>query len=247
MNVTHVIRLGFAFTFFIVTGLTSSWAGGSITKDELKTKILSTDNPLVIYVLQTLDLAGTGSATRIGQNVSPGLGGERIGPYQFQARRAGSKGQYNLEVTMETSRTLFDAQNKRTEDIAKAVRINEWLRSVQVRNVPVKKEGQSSTAKPSHAGLNEQRQAAIKRIQPLITRVNNLSLSPKGLPLAVKLNIKARAFDEIMANRMPNSQEIFDAVAQLNGKKMMFPTGSEDEKLIQKLINEMNALDQLNY
>ncbi len=247
MTLNRILSLTVVLFVFFGPSLDVARAGGSISKGEVEEKILSTDKPLVIYVLRSLDLAPQGSATRIGSRVSPGLGGERVGPFLFEARRAGSKGEYNLQVELKTARIFFDAQNKRTEDIGQAVRVNEWLAAVQVRNLTERKseEEPPAKAKPAESTLAQKQAAAMKKIQPLIAKVNNIALTPKGLPIAVKLNIKAAAFDKINAGQMPSSAEITDAIGQLKGKMVTVKSGSTDEKMIQELISELQALDKL--
>jgi len=220
-------------------------AGGSISSSDLKS-LLSVDDPITVYVRQSLDIAPTGGATRIGQAVNPNLGGQRVGPYTFPARRSGNSGDYNLIVTLKTSvKWLDDSGN--VVDVGKATKFTEKLTGVEV--APMAKAPVEPTpakpAAPAEPTLAEKQAALMKKIVPQIDQVNNISLTPKGLPVSVKINIKAAAFDKIKAGKMPTTAEINDAIGQLKGKQVTIPSGSDNEKKVTTLIQQLRELDTL--
>ncbi|MGE5215471.1 MAG: hypothetical protein ACM3SP_00550 [Chloroflexota bacterium] len=87
------------------------------------------------FLMSTLDMDGTVmAAVRFGSHVKY-LGGARMGPYMIQARRKSLKDAPPLEVILCTDARFFDESGKMTEDEVNAVRLEEKLTVVMLRQV----------------------------------------------------------------------------------------------------------------
>lgn len=87
------------------------------------------------FLMSTLDMNSTVlAAVRFGTHVKY-LGGARMGPYMIQARPKSSKDAPPLEVILCTDARFFDASGKMTEDEVNAVRLEEKLTVVMLREV----------------------------------------------------------------------------------------------------------------
>lgn len=85
-------------------------AGGSLSRDDLADLIHS--NPELKQVLDNLELAETGTATRLGRHFGP-LGGARVSPFEFQARVRRSAGTgFPLTVVLYADWEAIDAAGK---------------------------------------------------------------------------------------------------------------------------------------
>ncbi len=85
--------------------------------------------------MSSLDLASTAMAAgRFGPHFTH-LGGARIGPYMIPARPKGSTGGDTLEVVVCTRARVLDASGKPTESASDAVRIDERLTVVMLREL----------------------------------------------------------------------------------------------------------------
>jgi hypothetical protein len=72
---------------------------------------LLAENPAVRdFVEATLDVRPGGLGVRFGWMYP--LGGARISPYRFEARRKGSQGSYDLDLTICTAPTFLDQDGK---------------------------------------------------------------------------------------------------------------------------------------
>ena len=73
--------------------------------------------------------------TRLGTEVVPALGGQRVGPYTLWARRRGSKGPWTLELTVETRPRWFDASGTEVpaDQFPSATSVRETLEGVRLR------------------------------------------------------------------------------------------------------------------
>ena len=87
------------------------------------------------FLLSSLDMDSTVmAAVRFGSHVKY-LGGAHMGPYMIQARPKSPKDASPLEVVLCTDARFFDASGKATEDEVNAVRLEEKLTVVMVREV----------------------------------------------------------------------------------------------------------------
>lgn len=104
-------RTFFSLTLLALTVLpAAALAGGSLSRDDLADLIHS--NPKLKQVLDNLELAETGTATRLGRHFGP-LGGARVSPFEFQARVRGSAGTgFPLTVVLHADWEAVDAAGK---------------------------------------------------------------------------------------------------------------------------------------
>jgi hypothetical protein len=86
---------------------------GSISFETISRLVLSQDPRIKKLLIEGLDIEPTGSSTRIGRHFPHA--GCRIGPYRFNARQTGSKGDYDLRLTIYAN-TLFTDANGRPDD-----------------------------------------------------------------------------------------------------------------------------------
>lgn len=87
------------------------------------------------FLMSSLDMDSTVmAAVRFGSHVKY-LGGARMGPYMIQARPKTPKGASPLEVVLCTEARFLDASGKPTGDETNAVRLEEKLTVVMLREV----------------------------------------------------------------------------------------------------------------
>jgi len=109
----------------------AAWAGGSFAFEDLQ-PVLGQQPVLAKWLADSLEFDAQGDAIRIGQNVNPHLGGQRLGPYVILARPKGAAGPFTLEVTVETKLICKDANGK-IVDVPQARTIRERFSSISVR------------------------------------------------------------------------------------------------------------------
>ena len=82
---------------------------------------------------KTFDLAESGCASRIGQNVNPRFGGLRMGPYYIFAKLKDSKGGYKFTLIIHTEHIFLDKNRVKT-DLFSAEIIEEKFKSIEVKS-----------------------------------------------------------------------------------------------------------------
>ena len=82
------------FVFIFGAFISQVFAGGSFCLD-IELKPILNQQPLIKdLVLETFDIAESGWAHRIGQQVNEKFGGRRLGPYSIKAKPKGQEGDY---------------------------------------------------------------------------------------------------------------------------------------------------------
>jgi hypothetical protein len=90
---------------------------------------------ITTFLMSSLDMGATVmAAVRFGAHVKH-LGGARMGPYIIQARPKTSKDASPIEVVLCTDARFIDASGRVTEDEMNAVRLEETLTVVLLREV----------------------------------------------------------------------------------------------------------------
>jgi len=107
-------------------------AGGSFRLDTELRPILETNPKLMESVFASFDLAESGGANRIGISRNNILGGHRLGPYYLNAKPKGHAGNYTFTVVFHTEIELIGGNDKATDDLRSAVKINEHFHSYEV-------------------------------------------------------------------------------------------------------------------
>jgi len=87
-------------------------ADGSIEWAQIES-IVAQSSTLRAFVTSTLDVSSHGVARRFGWQQKH-LGGARVGPYEFPARRKGATAAFDLTLTICTEPSFFDASGKPT-------------------------------------------------------------------------------------------------------------------------------------
>jgi len=126
----------------------SAFGGGTVFDEEVET-ILNQRPELSNLVHSQFDFCNASwfADLRIG-NIYP-LGGRRLGPYQRRVRPKGSKGNFDLILTVNTySKGLDDSGNE--VDVTKATKIDEQLISIDLK-YDACKEDWCKAPQPSHA------------------------------------------------------------------------------------------------
>ena len=108
-----------------VCSSSSSFAGGSITLDDLQS-LLNQQPRLWKFYQDHFDISPHGGGMRLGKDWGE-LQGARVAPYEFEAKMKGDPGPYNLKITIETNGWYFDAQGNAMPDPKQAVTIKEVL------------------------------------------------------------------------------------------------------------------------
>jgi hypothetical protein len=89
-------------------------------------------NPTVSsFIDKHLDVSNVGDAPRIGYGDNPNLAGVRVSPYSFPAKPKGQKGEFTLELIIESKIIYLDAQKKPT-DLKNAVDFKETFLSIKL-------------------------------------------------------------------------------------------------------------------
>ena len=107
-------------------------ASGSFRPDVELVPILDQTPAVRDFVLATLDMAGSGSANRIGNDANALLGGTRLGPYEIAAKPKGSNGPFTLELVFHTAYRFLDASGAEVA-LADAVRVEERFDFLEIR------------------------------------------------------------------------------------------------------------------
>jgi hypothetical protein len=126
--VNRFIVLGFLMVPGICLG------AGTVSLAEID-PLLQQKTQIRTFLMSSLDMDSTAmAAVRLGSHVKY-LGGARMGPYIVQARPKAPKGAAPLEVVLCTEARFFDASGKMTDDEMKAVRLEEKLTLVMLREL----------------------------------------------------------------------------------------------------------------
>lgn len=119
---------------FALSCATQATAAGSF-RPEIELAPLLEGAPAVRdFVANTLELAPSGSAGRIGSLVNPRFGGRRVGPYRILAKPKGSEGPFVFELSFHTELVFLDARN-RSAELPDAQRIRERFESLELRPI----------------------------------------------------------------------------------------------------------------
>ncbi len=109
------------------------FAGGSVCLEKELKPLLNQKPALREIIINTFDIAESGWApSRIGSNVNKKYGGKRLGPYFFNAKPKGDKGEYIFVLIFHTERIFLDSEGKST-DITNAYTIKEKLTSIEIK------------------------------------------------------------------------------------------------------------------
>ena len=127
-----VIRFFVALVLVLVPGVCIG--GGTVNFAEID-PLLQQKPEIRNFLLSSLDMDSTVmAAVRFGSQLKH-LGGTRMGPYMIQARPKAPKDALPVEVVLCTDARFFDASGKETEDETNAVRLEEKLSVVMLRQV----------------------------------------------------------------------------------------------------------------
>jgi len=113
---------------------TSAVAGGSFATSEVL-PLLKQKMDLYRLVMKTLDLDGSGWATRIGGNINSDLGGSRIAPYAIKAKPKGSKGPWQYYLSIEAETIFYDEAGKKVA-LYQGKTIKENLTGISLEIIP---------------------------------------------------------------------------------------------------------------
>ncbi len=127
-NATEIWLLLVAFALLPGTCL----AGGTVRLEEVE-PLLRQAPTVRALLMSSLDLDDTViAAVRFGSHVGR-LGGARVGPYTIHGRPKGSNGGSALEIVLCTRARFFDESGKAIESEIDAVRVEERLTAVMLR------------------------------------------------------------------------------------------------------------------
>ena len=107
-------------------------AGGSFLVEKELMPILDQLPDLKAYLFRNLEIAPSGFATRIGNDVNPKFGGRRIGPYIVKAKPKGIEGPYSMELIIHTQHIFLDSEGFET-DVKNANEIREKFMYIEYR------------------------------------------------------------------------------------------------------------------
>jgi hypothetical protein len=112
-------------------------AEGSVSFQEDIVPILKTKPVFMKFILNVFQIKyrGNGWARRIGNDAIPQLGGERIGPYRFQATWRGSDGDMPITLVINTNNEFFDQIGRKiinNEDFYQAHSVRQTFASVEI-------------------------------------------------------------------------------------------------------------------
>ena len=120
------------FVFIFGAFISQVFAGGSFCLD-IELKPILNQQPLIKdLVLETFDIAESGWAHRIGQQVNEKFGGRRLGPYSIKAKPKGQEGDYIFELIFHTEHIFLDKGGKVT-DLRNADTIKEKFNSIEIK------------------------------------------------------------------------------------------------------------------
>lgn len=110
-------------------------AGGSFLRDQELMAVLDTAPEVRDWLLESLDMAESGWAMRVGNDANPNLGGTRVGPYCLPAKPKGAEGDWSLELCVHTDIFWLDAEGRET-DMDQAVEARETFEHLEIRPLP---------------------------------------------------------------------------------------------------------------
>ena len=108
-------------------------AGGSVDLSDIQ-PLLAQQPSLWKPFSEGLEISPHGGGLRLGSADIP-LRGYRVGPYEFLAKLKGSKGPYDLKLTITTDLYFLDAQNREVTDEKLATKKAEMLKSISLEPV----------------------------------------------------------------------------------------------------------------
>jgi len=108
------------------------FAGGSFRLDIELAPILNQQPLIKDFVLENFDIAESGWASRIGQQVNGKFGGKRIGPYNIKAKPKDDQGEYTFELIFHTEKIFLD-KNGAPTDLINANIIRENFKSLEIK------------------------------------------------------------------------------------------------------------------
>jgi Ran GTPase-activating protein (RanGAP) involved in mRNA processing and transport len=128
----RVIRFFIVLAYVMLPGVCIG--GGTVSLAEIDS-LLQQKPPVRNFLMSSLDMNSTVmAAVRFGSHANY-LGGARMGPYIIQARPKSPRDASPLEVVLCTDARFFDASGSVTEDEMNAVRLEEKLTVVMLREV----------------------------------------------------------------------------------------------------------------
>jgi hypothetical protein len=107
-------------------------AGGSIYQSDIE-PLLGDLSIRWDELKQIYDIKDVGTAARIGGNVNPTLGGTRVLPFEFEARRKGSTGPYTSTIEIKGDNFFLDAHGKEV-DVTQATAYKILPREIRVQD-----------------------------------------------------------------------------------------------------------------
>lgn len=123
-------------TFLVIAFLSSTTAfgGGSAIESDVDA-ILDQQPVLAKFIRSEMEFchASWYAEIRLANNYP--LGGMRLGPYERRARRRGSKGNFDLVLTVNTSIEGYDSDGNEA-DVTQAAKIVERMTSIDIRYDP---------------------------------------------------------------------------------------------------------------
>lgn len=109
----------------------SSYAGGSFSVDVEFAPIKEQIPGLWASLVASFDLAQSGSANVIGNNVNERLGHRRVGPYCLQGKSKGQEGHSDLLFCFNTEYVWLDKKGN-TSDLQRAYDVKEKFMSLEI-------------------------------------------------------------------------------------------------------------------
>ncbi|MDR3570503.1 MAG: hypothetical protein P4L43_20965 [Syntrophobacteraceae bacterium] len=125
--------LFFALALLLCSSGAIARAGGSFSFTDDLLPILREQPLIATWLTASLDFDDTGDAVRIGENVMPQFGGQRIGPYVILAKPKGASGPFTMEVTVETEMVCKNKSGQVVDDCSKAGAMEQNFTSVTVK------------------------------------------------------------------------------------------------------------------
>ena len=110
------------------------FAGGSFRLDIELEPILNQQPLIKDFLLEAFDIAESGWASRIGQQVNEKFGGRRIGLYHIKAKPKGYQGEYIFELIFHTEKIFLDKNGEPT-DLINADVIKEKIKSLEIKMI----------------------------------------------------------------------------------------------------------------
>jgi len=120
--------------FIFMAFISQVFAGGSFRLDIELEPILNQQPLIKDLVLETFDIAESGWASRIGQQVNEKFGGRRIGPYHIKAKPKGYQGEYIFELIFHTEKIFLDKNGEPT-NLINADIIKEKFISLEIKMI----------------------------------------------------------------------------------------------------------------